>query len=486
MIPKTISSYVISTYSFIFTSSIDSLLRVGYIGSNEAVAIPSFEQNLLINLCSEAEITFQNEPNLLRIHGDTIVVGDIHGSFHDLLRIIKFSQEKRSKVLFLGDYVDRGNFSIECITLLLALKTMYPDTYYLIRGNHEFDSMCSQYGFKDEILNYHNPKIPKKPANRTQISRNHSHFTEDTHYDFFENYKNEHCYKYSEELYSAFVRAFSFLPIAAVINNETFCIHGGLSPKLELVGDIETQIVRPVVDFEENVLLTDVLWSDPAHSPNCPFVKNTRGRGYLFNTEAVNNFLKRNSLKRIIRAHECVEDGALKNFGDKLMTVFSASSYDMFTNNKSAVIQFFESESKFKIMTFVPLPRLQKSEAIYYKVQPLANSDNNSNNNQICFSFAHHNLLKPIPRNKQCLKASSLNFTPVRTSGTTNLVPNRGPKFTTNRRQSFDFIIKKKNNPHTNTNHMNSDNDEQINLQRNSQHLPASLFSFADPNFVSE
>lgn len=93
--------------------------------------IPSFDEELIIDLCFNAQNIFQKESNILELEGDLIVVGDIHGSLHDLLRILKFIQEGKFNVLFLGDYVDRGNFSLECITLLYALKIIYPDQYYI-------------------------------------------------------------------------------------------------------------------------------------------------------------------------------------------------------------------------------------------------------------------------------------------------------------------------------------------------------------------
>ena len=74
------------------------------------------------------------------------------------MRILNIVEKDQSKVLFLGDYVDRGNFSLECITLLFSLKVLKPTKYYLLRGNYEFEIMASNYGFKKEILNYHNPK----------------------------------------------------------------------------------------------------------------------------------------------------------------------------------------------------------------------------------------------------------------------------------------------------------------------------------------
>lgn len=126
---KKIASYILSAYSFVFKSSLEKLLDVGYQLKN-GNPIPSFDEKIIMNLCSEAENIFKNEENLLEIDGDVIVVGDIHGSLHDLLRIIHFLQESQTKVLFLGDYVDRGNFSLECITLLFAIKVIRPDMFF--------------------------------------------------------------------------------------------------------------------------------------------------------------------------------------------------------------------------------------------------------------------------------------------------------------------------------------------------------------------
>ena len=112
------AEYILSSYSFIATYSLEQILDVGY-QSKEGNPIPSFDEKLLIELCADARKTLENESNILDIEGDVIIVGDIHGSFHDLLRILKYTQKIDSKVLFLGDYVDRGNFSLECMRLRL-------------------------------------------------------------------------------------------------------------------------------------------------------------------------------------------------------------------------------------------------------------------------------------------------------------------------------------------------------------------------------
>lgn len=381
------ASYVLSAYSFIFTEKIDQILDVGY-QSREGNPIPSFDENLLIDLCSEATQVFRTEDNTLKIDGDVIIVGDIHGSLHDLLRILKFIQENNSKVLFLGDYVDRGNFSLECITILFAFKVMNPDKFYLIRGNHEFDQICSQYGFKEEILNYHNPKVDANQQSNLKLPN------PDPNSQYNADHDDANCYKYSEKLYDSFVQAFSYLPICAILNNTTFCIHGGLSPKLEDVDNLNTLIKRPINAFEENLLLSDVVWGDPSHD-SAKYSENPRGFGYLFNREAVSNFLKNGSFTRMIRAHQCVRRGYMNNYNGKCLTVFSASSYDKLMGNSSSVLQLFQKDDTIKNVPFLPLRRLLKSEAVYCKVQPL----NKEADNHTYFSRLHPTMVSSrLPR----------------------------------------------------------------------------------------
>ena len=144
------ANYIFSTYKTILSLPKEKILQVGY-QMADGNPIPSFDEDLLVNLCSDAQKIFEGEDNILEIDGDVIIVGDIHGSLHDLLRIFNYVEIRKCRILFLGDYVDRGEFSLECITLLLSLKILYPQRCFLIRGNHEFDTMCAQYGFKKEF-----------------------------------------------------------------------------------------------------------------------------------------------------------------------------------------------------------------------------------------------------------------------------------------------------------------------------------------------
>lgn len=381
------ASYIYSAYSFISELPLDKLLEVGN-HSKDGNPIPSFEESILIDLCSEAQQIFQSEDIILEIDGDMVIVGDIHGSFHDLLRILNFVEENHSKVLFLGDYVDRGHFSLECITLLFAMKVMRPDYYFLIRGNHEFDSLCSQYGFKDEIIDPLNLK-PDKCINTDSKETDNNCQNENKKLSLF--HSNPNSYSYTEKLYDAFIKAFSYLPICAVVNKSAFCIHGGLSPRLKTVDSIR-QINRPIQSFEENQLLTNALWSDPSTSKSSMYAENQRGRGYLFNIDVVFNFLKTNSLQRIIRGHQCVTQGYHEHFHSLCITVFSASSYARDMGNYSGIIKLNQKDDRVEFIKFFPLHQIKKIDAVFYKVKISANNNiNNDANKPKCFSVPHPN-----------------------------------------------------------------------------------------------
>ena len=92
---KKAAQYILSAYSFLFTQPLDKILNIGYLSLN-GNPIPSFDENLLLELCTEAKEVLEKEKNILKLQGDFIIVGDIHGSLHDLLRILKFIHENQS------------------------------------------------------------------------------------------------------------------------------------------------------------------------------------------------------------------------------------------------------------------------------------------------------------------------------------------------------------------------------------------------------
>lgn len=273
----------------------------------------SIQPDEIYRICNKAIPVLERESSLLRIEGPTIVVGDIHSNIGSLeFSVRKFLREVKygKSILFLGDYVDRGSLApggpngIKSVALLLQLKTMFPDKVFLLRGNHEDGLVNMTYGFVQECCQIYEDEV-------------------------------------GVNVYETFNDVFNYLSLAAVVNNSTFCVHGGISPELDFLSKIEN-INKPldydrlsVKDFlghtkkpdEYNTLAMDLLWSDP-NDGNIRFTFNVaRGKSCYYGRDAVNKFFKRNNLKRIVRAHETV-NGHNDVFGDgSVITIFSAPKY---------------------------------------------------------------------------------------------------------------------------------------------------------------
>ena len=229
------------------------------------------------------------------------VCGDIHGQFFDLMEIFKIGGDiPNTNYLFLGDYVDRGYYSIECISLLLCLKIRYPNRIYLIRGNHESRQITQVYGFYDECIR---------------------------------KYGNSNVYKYFTDL-------FDYLPLTAIIENKIFCVHGGLSPSLETIEDI--QKLDRIQETPQEGPLCDLLWSDPEE--NIPgWCMAPKGSQYLFGYEITQNFCNTNKLNMIFRAHQLQKNGYNICHNGLCYTIFSAPNYCYRCGNKAAILEVDEN-----------------------------------------------------------------------------------------------------------------------------------------------
>lgn len=251
-------------------------------------------------LCFRAKDILMGQPMLLELEAPLKIAGDIHGQYGDLLRLFDTcGYPPESNYLFLGDYVDRGSQSLEVICLLLALKVKYPENFFLLRGNHECASINRLYGFYDEC---------KK--------------------------------RYNIKLWKVFTEVFNCLPVAAIIDDKIFCMHGGLSPELTKLDQIQ-RIMRPI-EVPDTGLLCDLLWSDPSTDIK-GWTEGDRGVSYTFGADVLSTFLQKQDLDLICRAHQVVEDG-YEFFGNKqLVTIFSAPNYCGDFDNNGAVMSVDQS-----------------------------------------------------------------------------------------------------------------------------------------------
>ena len=243
---------------------------------------------------------FLSQPNLLELKAPIKICGDIHGQFYDLLRLFDYGGfPPESNYLFLGDYVDRGKQSLETICLLMAYKILYPENFFILRGNHECASINRIYGFYDECKR-----------------------------------------RFSVKLWRTFTDVFNCLPIAALVDGKIFCMHGGLSPDLHSMDQIR-RIKRPT-DVPDTGLICDLLWSDP-EAKRTGWNENERGVSYVFGPDVVTRFLEKHDLDLICRAHQVVEDGYEFFARRQLVTLFSAPNYCGEFDNAGALMSVDQS-----------------------------------------------------------------------------------------------------------------------------------------------
>ena len=277
------------------------------------------------DLCLKSKELFIKEPNIQIVHCPVTVCGDIHGQFHDLLELFKVGgYVPDTNYLFMGDYVDRGNFSVESVSLLLALKLKYPNRIFLLRGNHESRQTSQMYGFYDEC---------------------------------FKKYGN------SPNIYNTFMDLFDFLPLCALIENKIFCLHGGLSPDIKAIEEIN-QIDRKQ-ELPHDGAMCDLLWSDPNERDG--WEPSPRGAGYLFGEDISKEFTFTNNITMICRAHQLQQNGFLWSHENNVLTIFSAPNYCYRCGNLGAIMEIDEN-MKYEFQTFDPAPR--RGEAALEKYTP--------------------------------------------------------------------------------------------------------------------
>ncbi|CAB3404063.1 unnamed protein product [Caenorhabditis bovis] len=286
----------------------------------------------IYELCLRAREFFWSKPIYREIEVPVTIVGDIHGQFEDLKTLFDMNgwpfsedeakemykmlylkgkradKEKMPKVLgagldrqlgpkkylFLGDYVDRGPFSMEVVILLFAMQLRWPERITLLRGNHESRPVNRQYGFYGECAR-----------------------------------------RYNERIYEVFQLAFNCMPLTAVVSKRIMCMHGGISEDLFDLKQLDA-IKRPM-DIPDVGIIADLTWADPEPEIEL-YQESPRGAAKIFGAKAVEEFCKHFELDLIVRAHQVVQEG-YEFFADRrLVTIFSAPYYCAQTNNVGAVL----------------------------------------------------------------------------------------------------------------------------------------------------
>ncbi|KAI0300575.1 Metallo-dependent phosphatase [Multifurca ochricompacta] len=294
----------------------EHFIREGRLTEDQALAI--------LRQCADV---LTAEPNVLKVKSPVTVVGDIHGQYYDLMKIFEVGGNLTDTTIFsleimlTGAVLESRNHNRlgQCLLYLYTLKLWFPDRLFLIRGNHECRHLTEYFTFKRECL-----------------------------------------HKYSEKVYDACIESFCALPLAGLLDGKFFCVHGGISPELNTISDID-RINR----FQEPGsfgLLCDLLWSDPVPNfghenepsshpspvpPGQTWGHNTtRGCSYYFTYDAVIKFLERNELLGVIRGHEAQDAGYVmfrktptKKF-PSVITVFSAPNYLDVYHNRGAVLKY--------------------------------------------------------------------------------------------------------------------------------------------------
>lgn len=255
------------------------------------------------------------EPLLLRLTAPYHVIGDIHGQFYDLLRIFdQLGTPKDTKYLFLGDYVDKGDQNIETIMILIIYKILHPENIYLLRGNHEISEVNEIHGFKQECIT-----------------------------------------RYSNRLWLAFNDLFSYFPLAAIINDKIFAVHGGISPEMDDIQMLDT-IERPI-PIPAGMIL-DFILSEPD-----PFTlkwnKNPKGQSYVYGSKQANSFLEKNQLDVIVRSHQMVDEGFEFPFEPdrSVVTVYSAPYNPAIGTKNSGAVLNIDDELQCTFTEIKPIER---------------------------------------------------------------------------------------------------------------------------------
>uniref|UniRef100_A0A0N4Z2N7 Serine/threonine-protein phosphatase n=1 Tax=Parastrongyloides trichosuri TaxID=131310 RepID=A0A0N4Z2N7_PARTI len=272
---------------------------------------------------------FKGYNTLLEIEAPVIICGDVHGQMNDLLLIFKrFGTPEKRNYLFLGDYIDRGNNSLEVINLLFLFKLKYPNMLHLLRGNHELQHINKVYGFYEELSDrFQEPELV-------------------------------------EDIYSKYNEIFKYMPLAACVSKRILCMHGGISENIETLNTIRN-IKRPLTTVDGAAC--DLLWADPDDEIKMTTYNDARGVSVKFGEDFLEKFCNKLNLDMVIRGHQVCKIGFAVFKKGRLITVFSASDYDEEMRNLAGVIHVSNTFSVRPVS--IKCPKVEREKKRKLKIQ---------------------------------------------------------------------------------------------------------------------
>lgn len=256
------------------------------------------EQTNIVGLVGEAYDLLRTEvarssgivevPSNIRL----LAVGDIHGDLETLLKILERAtltsiNKGDVKVVFLGDYIDRGPYQLESLMSVLVLKKRFPDSIVTLRGNHEPP---------EDLIPYP--------------------------HDFPLELVMRFGYAKGNDLYRLFLRLFNVLPHVALVKGELVLLHGGLPTRTYKRASTVYEYFNGLEESTRSEILAEVLWNDPVEY-NVVSMPSPRGAGYLFGSKVTSWFLKKFKVKVVIRGHEPADKGYKFNHNNTVLTLFS-------------------------------------------------------------------------------------------------------------------------------------------------------------------
>nr|CAD7197892.1 unnamed protein product [Timema douglasi] len=343
-------------------------------------------------LCDKAKEILAKESNVQEVKCPVTVCGDVHGQFHDLMELFRIGgRSPDTNYLFMGDYVDRGYYSVETVTLLVALKNrillVLPLSEYgrntlgsavvgiwaeyswfcpcqnmggiflvLPLSEHGRNTLGSalvgiwaEYSWFCPCRNMGGILLVRYRERITILRGNHESRQITQVYGFYDEclrkYGNANVWKFFTDL-------FDYLPLTALVDGQIFCLHGGLSPSIDTLDHIRALDRLQEVPHEGP--MCDLLWSDPDDRGGWGI--SPRGAGYTFGQDISETFNHSNGLTLVSRAHQLVMEGYNWCHDRNVVTIFSAPNYCYRCGNQAAIMEL-DDALKYSFLQFDPAPR---------------------------------------------------------------------------------------------------------------------------------